>query len=159
MPFPSFFSRIHPKLDFPMHTTLAAILFNCVYGLLYLASTTAFNSIVTSAVLFLNLSYAIPLAVVAVRGRDKVLPVRAFNLGKSGYLLNIFAPLWVTLLGIMACFPPTIPVSLGTMNFSSVVLIGIFLIFIIFWFTIGKNFRGPKINIQAMSEVNALEKK
>lgn len=159
MPFPSFFSQIHPKLDFPIYTTLAAVLFNCVYGLLYLASTTAFNSIVTSAVLFLNLSYAIPLAVVAVRGREKVLPVRAFNLGKFGYLLNIFAPLWVTLLGVMVCLPPTVPVSLATMNFSSVVLTGIFLIFLIFWFIIGKNFHGPKINIQAMNEMNALEKK
>jgi choline transport protein len=141
-----------------VNTTIAAVLFVCVYGLLYLASTTAFNSIVTSAVLFLNISYAIPLAIVAVRGRSKVLPVRAFNLGKFGYVLDIFAPFWVTLLAVMVCLPPTLPVALGTMNFSSVVLVGIFAIFVTFWFTIGKNFHGPRINFQAMNELNAIEK-
>ena len=41
--------------------TILSICFCCIYGLLYLASTTAFNSIVTSAVLYLVRFPTLPL--------------------------------------------------------------------------------------------------
>ena len=157
VPFKDYFVHIDEKMDFPLRTTVAAATFIALYGCLYLASTTAFNSIVTAAVLFLNITYAIPQAIVAVQGREKVLPVRPLNLGRWGYVVNIFAPLWVTLLGIMVCFPPAIPVTVVSMNYSSVIIVGFFGIIVGFWFWIGKTFEGPKIDLGVLSEVNALE--
>ena len=103
-----------------MRTTVAACVFGCLYGLIYLASTTAFNSIITSAVLFLNISYAIPQAIVAIQGRSKVLPDRPFNLGRLGYICNIFAPLWITVMTVFVCFPPTLPK--GGLRFAAMLL-------------------------------------
>ncbi|KAG9232017.1 amino acid/polyamine transporter I [Amylocarpus encephaloides] len=158
LPYKNFFLHIDEKRDFPFRTTVAAVVFISIYGLLYLASTTAFNSIVTSAVLFLNITYAVPQAIVAVQGR-KSLPVRPLDLGNFGYFVNIFAPCWVTLLGIMICFPPALPVVVESMNYSSLILVGIFGVFLFLWYTIGGNFEGPKIDMVALSEVNALEKR
>ncbi|KIL86469.1 hypothetical protein FAVG1_10299 [Fusarium avenaceum] len=51
-PFPKYFSKVDRRLEFPVRTTTCAFVFVVLYGLLYLASTTAYNSIITSAVLF-----------------------------------------------------------------------------------------------------------
>ena len=56
-------------------------------------------------------------------------------------------------LGVFVCFPPGLPVAVGTMNYTSVILVGLFGVILVFWFTIGKRFEGPKIDWQ---ELNAL---
>ncbi|CAG7934397.1 unnamed protein product [Penicillium olsonii] len=127
VPFGEYFSKIHPKLQFPVNATVAAFIFTWIYGLLYLVSTTAFNSIVTSAVLFLNISYTVPQGILLVRGR-KCLPDRYLKLGWLGYFCNIFSVLWIILLGVLICMPPNLPVSLGSMNYTPVILVGIFTI-------------------------------
>jgi choline transport protein len=144
-------------LEFPVRTTVAACVFGCLYGLIYLASTTAFNSIITSAVLFLNISYAIPQAIVAIQGRSKVLPNRPFNLGRLGYICNIFSPLWITVMTVFVCFPPTLPATVSSMNYTAPIIVGLFICIIICWFTIGKRFKGPHIDWELLNTSNALE--
>ena len=146
VPFGEYFSKIHPKLQFPVNATIAAFIFTWIYGLLYLVSTTAFNSIVTSAVLFLNISYTVPQGILLVRGR-KCLPDRYLKLGWLGYFCNIFSVLWIILLGVLICMPPNLPVSLGSMNYTPVILVGIFTIINIIWIVSGrKRFDGPQID-------------
>lgn len=53
IPYSAFFSHVDVYRNFPVRATVLSICFCCLYGLLYLASTTAFNSIVTGAVLYL----------------------------------------------------------------------------------------------------------
>lgn len=84
--------------------------------MLYVASTQAFNSIITTAVLAVNISYCIPQGITLVYGRAKTLPFRQFNLGKLGYLCNAWAPLWIGTIGVFICFPNQIPVDAGSMN-------------------------------------------
>lgn len=131
--FPDFFNHISPRLHFPVRATLAAFTFACLYGILYLASTTAFNSIITSAVLFLNLSYAIPQAILLFRGRQKMLPTRYLDLKSFGHFCNVFAMLWTAVLTVMICFPPALPVSKAVMNYTSVVLVGMCLVVLGLW--------------------------
>ncbi|KAL8916430.1 MAG: hypothetical protein Q9208_008516 [Pyrenodesmia sp. 3 TL-2023] len=54
VPFSEFFSHVSVSQKFPVRATALSVCFCCLYGLLYLASTTAFNSIVTGAVLYLG---------------------------------------------------------------------------------------------------------
>ncbi|KAF2798207.1 amino acid transporter [Melanomma pulvis-pyrius CBS 109.77] len=159
VPFATFFSKIDERLEFPVRTTVAAFAFVCLYGLLYLASTTAFNSIVTSAVLFLNITYVVPQAIVLVQGRGKSLPTRYLRLGYLGYFCNGFSMLWIVVLGVTICMPPSLPVTVGSMNYTSVCLVGLFSIIICFWFTTGKNFKGPQIDRDAIQAANALSQK
>ena len=99
-----------------MRTTWLSVGFCVIYGLLYVASTQAFNSIITTAVLAVNISYAIPQGISLVRGRGKTLPARNFNLGKFGYICNAWSPLWITVIGIFICFPNFLPVTAASMN-------------------------------------------
>lgn len=155
MPFSDYFSNIHPKLGFPLRTTLAAFTFSCIYGLLYLASTTAFNSIVTSAVLFLNITYAIPQGILLCRNREEALPPRYLKLGWLGYVCNIFSCTWVLVLIVFICMPPRLPVEVGSMNYTSVVLVALVSIVFVLWFVRGKSkFRGPNIDWSLLERAN-----
>lgn len=152
MPFANFFSSVHPTLQFPLNATIAAFVFTCIYGLLYLASTTAFNSIITSAVLFLNISYTVPQSILLVRGRS-ILPPRSFSLGWLGVFCNVFSTLWIVLLGVLICMPPNLPVALGSMNYTPVILVGIFVIINIIWMCSGRTvFEGPHIDWAMMNQ-------
>lgn len=71
---------------------------------------------VGACIVFMTTSYVIPQGIVAWRGRDKVLPERALNLGKWGLPLNIFACVWVFFLDIIYCMPVQYPVTAENMN-------------------------------------------
>ena len=153
LPYSSFFSHISGRHKFPVRTTLLALVFCSIYGLLYLISTTAFNSIITSAVLYLNITYAAPQGLIAVRGRKNVLPNRRFDLGCIGYACNFLSPILVTLVGVFICFPPELPVTHSNINYTPVVLIALCLVILGFWSTMGHKFEGPRIDWDVLKNV------
>ncbi|KAL5342282.1 choline transporter [Aspergillus crustosus] len=145
-PFPSYFSHIDPQFNFPVRTTIAAFIFSCIYGLLYLASTTAFNSIITSAVLFLNITYTVPQGILLTTGRSS-LPKRYLKLGWVGYVCNVFSVSWIVVLGVLVCMPPNILITLGSMNYVCVILVGVFVVINVLWFAVGRrSFEGPRVD-------------
>ncbi|RKL23004.1 hypothetical protein BFJ68_g1208 [Fusarium oxysporum] len=155
-PFPKYFSKVDRRFEFPVRTTACAFVFVTLYGLLYLASTTAFNSIVTSAVLFLNITYAVPQGILIVRGRKEHLPPRYLNLGIFGYICNTFSILWIVVLGVAVCMPPSLPVAMDTMNYTSVIVVGLLVIIMILWLVDGRQkFEGPHIDWDLIKEANS----
>ena len=155
IPASKYFTHVDTRLEFPVRTTVAAFIFVCLYGLLYLASTTAFNSIITSAVLFLNITYAVPQGILIVRGRKDSLPPRYLNLGAFGSLCNVFAVLWVIVLAVFICMPPQLPVEVGSMNYTSVVTAGLFAIVLLMWLFSGRHqFEGPHIDWELLKTAN-----
>ena len=153
LPYSAFFSHVSERHKFPVRTTILASIFCSIYGLLYLISTTAFNSIVTSAVLYLNLTYAIPQALIAIRGRKNVLPHHPFDLGSIGYCCNFLSPILVTVVGVLICFPPELPVTHSNVNYTPVVLVALSFVILSFWFIMGHKFEGPRINWDALQSV------
>ncbi|CAF9935819.1 MAG: hypothetical protein HETSPECPRED_009909 [Heterodermia speciosa] len=151
IPFSQFFSYVSIHRDFPVRATILSVCFCCLYGLLYLTSTTAFNSIVTGAVLYLNITYAVPQGILFTRGRAKSLPPRALNLGALGYACNGLAPVLVTFIGIFICFPPQLPVTVSNMNYTPVILVGLFTVILGLWYTRGEKFVGPKIDWELLN--------
>ena len=125
---------------------MLVLIFCLLYGLLYLISTTAFNSIITSAVLYLNITYAIPQGILAMRGRKNVLPEHPWDLGRAGYICNCVSPILVIVVGVLICFPPELPVTQQNINYTLAVLVGLSLAILSFWFTMGQKFEGPKID-------------
>ncbi|KAI9037558.1 choline transporter [Aspergillus affinis] len=111
-----------------------------------LASTTAFNSIITSAVLFLNITYTIPCGLLLLRSRD-TLPPRYLKLAYIGCYCNIFSVLWIVALCVLICMPPNLPVELGSMSFVCVILVGVIVIINCLWAFIRRHsFEGPHID-------------
>ena len=153
LPYSSFFSHISERHKFPIRTTILALGFCSIYGLLYLISTTAFNSIITSAVLYLNITYAVPQALIAIRGRKNILPNHPFDLGSIGYACNFLSPILVTVVGVLICFPPELPVTRLNINYTPVVLVALSLVILGLWFTMGHKFQGPKIDWDVLKNV------
>ncbi|KIV82016.1 hypothetical protein PV11_04157 [Exophiala sideris] len=147
VPFHAYFSHIDTKKQIPVRAMFVSIIFCALYGLLYFASSTAFNSIVTSAIVFLNITYAIPQAIVLFRGRH-ILPSRVLDLGHLGWFCNAFSPIATAAVAILLCFPPSIPVAVSSMNYTSVVMVGLFVIVILLWFVIGRSFEGPDVDVE-----------
>ncbi|RVX66394.1 hypothetical protein B0A52_09624 [Exophiala mesophila] len=157
LPYSKLIAKTHPTLKVPANATIATAVFCILYGLIYIGSTTAFNSFISLAILGLNVTYVIPQAIVVIRGRDKVLPKRAFNLGPiMGPFCNIFSTLWISLYTVLFCFPVFLPVTVQDMNYVSVVLVGVVLFILVTWWA-GKRhtFVGPKIDIHGLEILSA----
>jgi choline transport protein len=91
--------------------------------------------------------------VLLYRGRDKVLPELYFSLGRYGAVVNATAIAWVLFLDVVYCFPTTMPVTIGNMNYVSVVAMWLAMFVIGLWFTSKKGkFTGPKINMAQITE-------
>ncbi|GKU04897.1 amino acid transporter [Fusarium langsethiae] len=80
LPYSHFWERVHPKFEVPVNALLLSATFITLYGLIFLGSSTAFAAMVSAAIIFLQTSCVIPQAVLLYRGRERVLPLRYFNL-------------------------------------------------------------------------------
>lgn len=72
MPFWWIFSRVNGRLGMPLHALSMTMAWVLVFGFIYLASTTAFDAITSTAVIALNLTYGIPIIINCLQGRRKI---------------------------------------------------------------------------------------
>ncbi|WWD20084.1 hypothetical protein CI109_104558 [Kwoniella shandongensis] len=127
-------------------TTVCVIIFGCVY----LGSSAALNAILSSSVVFLNISYSIPILLVLVRGRHILrppsLPAPTFTLGPIlGPICNVIGLAFTALTTVFFLFPPELPVTGTNMNYAVVVLAIVTIISVLTWIIDGrKNFIGPR---------------
>lgn len=136
-------AMVHPSLEMPVNATIAVTVVTCVYGALYCGSTSAFNSFLNTAILFINVSYTIPQAVVLYRGRH-ILPERHFDAGRFGAFCNAFSALWMLLYTVVFSFPTTSSPSVNDMNYVSPVVVVIIAIIASIWYGgKRKTFVGP----------------
>ncbi|RKK21206.1 hypothetical protein BFJ66_g12495 [Fusarium oxysporum f. sp. cepae] len=146
-PFSRYLSHLHPKLNVPVRAIVVQAVFNLLFGLLYLGPEVAFNAYIASCTLFLNLSYAAPVLILLIRGRQMVLSQPPeFSLGRvKGYIANYTAVIFVAVTSVFFCFPPAIPINVSTMNYVTAVL-GIFIVFVtVLWLGKRKSYEGPKL--------------
>lgn len=153
LPFSHIFRKVHPTLRMPVNATLLTATFAILYGLIYVGSTTAFNSFISVSILGLNVSYTVPQAIVAIRGRDNVLPARPLRLGKvTGLFCNVFSTLWIAMYSVWYCFPTFLPVSAQNMNYLSVIAVGALLfIGLSWWLAKRKTFTGPNVVFEGLT--------
>ncbi|KIL89312.1 hypothetical protein FAVG1_07706 [Fusarium avenaceum] len=149
LPYSHVFSRIHPTLQVPINATALAGVFMIVFGLLYVASTAAYNSIIGLAIMSTNITCAVPQAILIIRGRS-IMPKRYFNLGRiAGTFCNVFASCYALLFTVLFCFPLSLPVTAESMNYQSVVLVGTLLfITVLWWGGKRKSFHGPILDAE-----------
>ncbi|KAF4781243.1 amino acid permease [Colletotrichum scovillei] len=149
-PFSKYLSHLHPTLNVPVRAIIVQAIFNILFGLLYLGPEVAFNAYIASCTLFLNLSYAMPVMILLIRGRKLVTdnpPVFSLGGGFMGYLTNWTSVLFVIVTSIFFCFPPAIPIDISTMNYVTAV-IGVFIVYAVaLWFIKSKTYNGPKFEL------------
>lgn len=84
----------------PVRAVVLSLVFNLLFGLLYLGPTVAFNAYIASCTIFLNLSYAFPIILLLIRGRSILsnyqTPETPFKLGATrGTVMNWIAATYV----------------------------------------------------------------
>jgi choline transport protein len=145
LPHSPFFGRISNRYQVPVNATLLSTAFCLLFGLIYIGSTVAFNTFISSAIVFAFLSYAVPQGLLLLAGRD-TLPERYFDLGDTfGMCINVISVVFVFVFSILFCFPFSVPTSVTSMNYVSVVSVAASLLIAASWLGGGKkqSFTGP----------------
>lgn len=136
---------MNKRMSIPLNSVLFCVTLTGIICLINIASTVAFNAIVSLTIAGLFSSYLIPIILIAWR-RVSSEEVRwgPWKLGKLGLFINIFSICFLTISIVFSFFPPGIPVTLVSMNWSVVVFGGTVFLGWIFYIVHGsKNYNGP----------------
>jgi choline transport protein len=120
-----------------------------VLSIIYIASATAFNALISLQAIALHLSYSIPILFMLLRRLkvNKGLPppqYGPFQLGKWGPAVNVFSLCYLAYVVTWMPFPQIIPVTGDTMNYSGVIVGAVILGALADWFVTGrKRFQMP----------------
>lgn len=165
LPGSRYWTRINPRTGAPVNAHIMSCAWCAVIGCIYMGSTTAYNSLVIGCILFLLLSYLVPVVFLLIKGRDNI-PHGPFWMGKIGYACNLVLIFWAIFTTIFYSFPAVMPVTAGNMNYVSVVIAVFFLYCVIYWYARGKNqYRTPEerernaveLTAQLSNQVDQLE--
>ncbi|GMM37658.1 Hnm1 protein [Saccharomycopsis crataegensis] len=137
IPFSKYWKRIDPKSNLPVNAHFMSTVLCALVGCLYLASYTAYNSLVVGCITFLLLSYMIPVCCLLWYGRSNI-KHGPFWLGKIGFVCNVITILWALFATVIYSFPFTLPAEASNMNYMSVVLVFFTLYFLIYWWVEAK---------------------
>ncbi|UZP43174.1 hypothetical protein NXS19_010990 [Fusarium pseudograminearum] len=124
LPFSHQIAKVDKRREIPTVSILVVTLLLILLSLINIGSTTAFNAILSLAVVSLQLSYLVPIVLLVWRRlcRPETLTWGPWRLGKSGMFVNIIAVIYLAFTCIFLLFPPFRPVSAANMNYASVVL-------------------------------------
>ncbi|KAJ5396409.1 hypothetical protein N7509_004522 [Penicillium cosmopolitanum] len=156
LPASGFLSVVNPKLKVPVRMVLLVSFLQMLLGLIYLGSSTAFNAVLSMAILGMYASYFSPILFMLLYGRRSSSPIirglgsGPFNLGNRwGPVVNIAAMLWLVLAMVFSTFPTVEPVTPVNMNYCVVVTMGWMVIGAVYYYLLGgkRHFTGPIVEI------------
>ena len=160
LPFSNSLSHVSNDRGIPTVAIYVSTILLALLGLLNIASTTAFNAIISLAVVGLYLSYLLPVIIMLIhriRLTSITLPSAPFRLSRPlGITVNIIAILYTTFTCIFLVFPPYQPVTAVNMNYASVVLGAVLIFAIIDWFCRGsRRYQVPTLEVIGRSVTNS----
>ncbi|KIX94978.1 uncharacterized protein Z520_09288 [Fonsecaea multimorphosa CBS 102226] len=154
-PFAKYFAHVDGALKVPVRMIVLVSVLQALLGFIYLGNTTAFNAVLSMAIIGMYLSYLLPIVYMVIYGRSKLSrdDYGPFKLGKAaGVLVNIVAIVWLIFAMIFSTFPNFQPVTAQNMNYSTVVLAGWVGGGAVYYFLKARNvYTGPVIEMEASS--------
>ncbi|KAM3414001.1 hypothetical protein BST61_g10665 [Cercospora zeina] len=125
-PFSPYFAHLDTRSGLAVRKCVLLTVLQFLIGLVYIGNTTAFNAVLSMAVLGMYLSYVLSIAFMLVYGRRTgsaaAHPIGYFSLGRWGPTVNIIALLWGSVAMLFSMFPSVQPVNAQNMNCASLVL-------------------------------------
>ncbi|KAL5375907.1 hypothetical protein DPSP01_010900 [Paraphaeosphaeria sporulosa] len=142
LPFASVWTRT--VADSPIYALALVTIIEMLLGLINLGSTAAFTAFASVGVIALAIGYLVPIAISLFSGRKEVAHAR-WNVGPvAGTVANVVAITWILFELVLFSMPTALPVTEVSMNYASVVLVGLISLSGI-WYAISgrKHFTGP----------------
>ncbi|KAL1409283.1 hypothetical protein Q8F55_006116 [Vanrija albida] len=141
--------HVHVGLNSPVNAITFVCIWIVVLGCIQLGSSVAFNAIIASSVVFLQISYIVPMTALVIRGQacfeGNHHHKAVWSLGRFRRLINSIALAMLLLTTVIFTFPPAIPVNGESMNYVVVVLGVAIVLCLGTWFIDGrKNYHGPR---------------
>lgn len=144
-PFPGVFSKVNARLSCPVPATLLCAVLCSGFGAISLGSKTAFTDLVGSFIILTTMSYFLAIFPNLLTGRKNV-PQGPFWMGKWGYPVNAITCILIVAFNVIFCLPYGMPVEVATMNYNSVILVGVLALVGIWWLAYGiRKYPGPKL--------------
>jgi choline transport protein len=111
LPFSNTWSKVNHRLQMPMNAQLAVTAIVAALGCLYLGSSTAFNSLLGSAVTINNCAYLVPILTNLLTGRRNMYKGVFHMAGYTGFVVNIVTVCWLAFAIVFFSFPYYKPVT------------------------------------------------
>ncbi|CBF78474.1 hypothetical protein AN7392.2 [Aspergillus nidulans FGSC A4] len=140
MPFSNTWARVSKRFGIPFNAQLLVAAAIAALGCLYLGSSTAFNSMLGAAVTINNVAYLIPISTNMLTSRANM-HRGSFHMGKWGWLVNSVTVGWLLFAIIFFSFPYNMPVTVENMNYTCVVVGGIPILILVWWFIGNKQYK------------------
>ncbi|KAH8680138.1 amino acid permease [Ilyonectria robusta] len=138
IPLSKIWSKVDLRHQVPLYSQIAVTAIIAALGCLYLGSTTAFNSLLGTAVTVNNISYMFPILTNLLTGR-KNMHRGVFHMGpKLGPFVNAVTVAWLTFAIVFFSFPYVQPVTVQNMNYTCVVVGGLLILVGAWWLKAGK---------------------
>ncbi|KAF5013647.1 hypothetical protein FDECE_374 [Fusarium decemcellulare] len=156
LPFSDFIAKVERKRNIPTPAIIITVVALMLLGLVNIGSTTAFNAILSLAVVGLQVSYLMPISLMLWRrlASPETLSWGPWRLGKAGVPVNVIAVLYLTFTSIFLLFPPYRPITAQNMNYASLVFGAMLLFGLLYWFLGGKRkYAGPLVNLDIVEAV------
>jgi amino acid transporter len=139
LPFSETFSYVHPTLKIPLNALLLVGTICCLLALINIASSTAFNALISLPTIALYISYFIPTLFLVIRKLQNRHPVYGpFKLGRYGLPINLFTLVYILYILIFLPFPTIIPVTTTNMNYAGPLVAAIIVMALCDWVISGR---------------------
>ncbi|PYI06804.1 putative GABA permease [Aspergillus sclerotiicarbonarius CBS 121057] len=136
LPGHQYLTKLDIKTQVPTRSILATSTVLVLLGLVNIGSTTAFNAIISLAVLGLHVSYLVPIVLMLWRRisrENTALNYGPWRLGRFGVPINLVSVLYLGYTSIFMLFPPYQPVTAGNMNYASLIFGAVLIFSAIYW--------------------------
>ena len=150
IPYSAYLSHVGSRYAVPTRMIVCISVIQMLLGFLYLGSSTAFNAVLSMAILGMYASYILPIIYMLFYGRKQGMHKPGpFKLGRAGgTTINVIAATWLAFAMVFSMFPSYQPVTPQNMNYSIVVMGGWLLFGGIYFFLFGrKQYSGPAIEV------------
>jgi amino acid transporter len=121
-------SRLWAKVDHthgvPIWSLVLVTVVQMLLGLINLGSSSAFTAFISVGVIALAVSYGIPIAISMWYRREEVVKGKWKLPAGVGWVVNTIAVLWIAFECVLFSMPTALPVTIVSMNYASVVLVG-----------------------------------
>ncbi|KAM0281598.1 hypothetical protein ACHAQH_003467 [Verticillium albo-atrum] len=137
LPWGSYFSHVDPTWKVPARALWLQCFIICLIGVLYTFASTVLEAVLAVSTIALTISYAIPICVLLVVGRE-TLPPRDFSLGRLGPVANWVSVIYCAITTVFFFFPGAPDPTVSDMNYAIAVFGIMLVVSLLFWVVRGR---------------------